>query len=773
MIGDQGVQGNEERDDLKFSKLQCLTNSAPEQTTSPADRPLGIPQKNEARSSLIDPTWVAHILLNTFPPIMVKLVFMAFIALSWAGRLAAASQTSRTEVWISAQIGLPSGSGTAAAPYDGSTQPKFDALMTSFQDRENLTIHLSAGKFRSDVTVTNRWAVKPGWTIQGAGMYPTTCQMMGNLKGQHWDHEFFKSPSNYSTDHVTIQDLTIDCNWAELAKTADLGAKGEKFGAIYAIDVSGSYILIENVRQINSYGSWANLNEPFGIRIAAPSTGDATNNTIRYCRAEMPRGNYGSPFALHGWPNTEGNGPHFITNSSVYANYAAGQNNGLATGFTSGGVNGTFIKDSQIYDNTFEDCQSIYYQDTGTAEGITVSNNLLTRGWTGVAFVAAADPAWTKTGITITGNQLNLQNRTLDYGSASYGVAISGAAASDVSINRNQISFSPTGQGFKQFLTVSAASMNDSSVSDNTADEASAGSALAAPVRAQVKGYDITIANNKTPPGKSMTGLADRYLQPMAKALNLSTRATVGSGENILITGFIVSSATSKQVLVRAIGTSLKGSVNNPLSDPTLALYDETGHLIASNDDWKTAQEAEIQLTGSAPLDDAESAIIATVPSGSYTAVMGAKGPDGGIGLVEVYDLSTGDKLSLVNLSTRGYAGIDENVMIGGFIVGEGQNATIVIRGIGPSLASAAIQNPLPDPVLELHDEDGALIATNDNWQETQGDALRATGLAPSSDLEAAILTSVSAGNYSVVLRGNLHSTGVALLEAYRIFYDR
>ena len=226
-------------------------------------------------------------------------------------------------------------------------------------------------------------------------------------------------------------------------------------GAVYALNLAGSNNLIERVRHINSYGSWANLSETFGISLVAPAAGDATGNTIRYCRAEAPWGNYGSPFALHG--QLSGITVRFMTNSVIYGNYAAGLNNGLPTGFTSGGVNSGFVKNLRIHDNIFVDCFSIYYQDTGSAEWIQILNNKLVRGWMGIGLLGI-QPTWTKNNVNIAGNSFNMQNRIVDIGSVSYGIVTSEATNSNLSITGNYFSFTPTGQGYKQFSTMSATS---------------------------------------------------------------------------------------------------------------------------------------------------------------------------------------------------------------------------------------------------------------------------------------------------------------------------
>lgn len=125
----------------------------------------------------------------------------------------------------------------------------------------------------------------------------------------------------------------------------------------------------------------------------------------------------------------------------------------------------------------------------------------------------------------------------------------------------------------------------------------------------------------------------------------------------------------------------------------------------------------------------------------------------------------------LRNLSARGLVGTGDDVMIGGFIVGGNAlaNNAVVVRAIGPSLAQAGVTNPLADPTLELHDSGGALIASNDDWQDTQEDQISATGLAPTNPNESAIFATLPAGGYTAVVRGDGDSTGVALVEVYSV----
>lgn len=108
--------------------------------------------------------------------------------------------------------------------------------------------------------------------------------------------------------------------------------------------------------------------------------------------------------------------------------------------------------------------------------------------------------------------------------------------------------------------------------------------------------------------------------------------------------------------------------------------------------------------------------------------------------------------------------------MIGGFIVGPADTLTdILVRAIGPSLSPFGISNPLLDPILELHDGNGALLTTNDNWKDTQQAEIEATGIPPGDDRESAILQSLGPGNYTAIVRGVNDTTGVGLVEVYNL----
>ena len=245
------------------------------------------------------------------------------------------------------------------------------------------------------------------------------------------------------------------------------------------------------------------------------------------------------------------------------------------------------------------------------------------------------------------------------------------------------------------------------------------------------------------------------------------------TGDNILIGGFILTGTENKKIILLAKGPSLS-SGGNPISgrmaDPTLELHDENGALITSNDNWKESPDrAEIEASGFAPSDDKESAILRTLAPAIYTGVLTGKDNTTGIAVVEIYDLDANVDSVLANISSRGLVDSGDDVMIGGFVAGNHSgNAKVLVRGIGPSL-EGKVPGPLADPILELHDSNGATLETNDNWKDSPNRAdIEATGLPPNHDLESAILRPVAPDGYTAVLRGKTGS-GIALVEIFQI----
>ena len=258
---------------------------------------------------------------------------------------------------------------------------------------------------------------------------------------------------------------------------------------------------------------------------------------------------------------------------------------------------------------------------------------------------------------------------------------------------------------------------------------------------------------------------------------NISTRANFPNGDEVLIGGFIIGSGPAKRLVVRAVGPSLVGAgIPNALTDPSLELHDGAGALLAQNNNWKDdANQKLLNDFGLAPSSDLEAALITTVParteSSAYTAVMRSANGAPGVGLVEVYDLDSAAGSNVLNLSTRGDVGTGDNVLIGGFIVQGSDPKRVVIRALGPSLAQYGVPGVLPDPRLELHNGQGTLLDSNDDWQSNpDADELRTRNLQPGDTHECAVIDTLPAGGYTAIIAGSsAQPNGAALVELYQV----
>ena len=258
-----------------------------------------------------------------------------------------------------------------------------------------------------------------------------------------------------------------------------------------------------------------------------------------------------------------------------------------------------------------------------------------------------------------------------------------------------------------------------------------------------------------------------------AQTLNISTRALVETNDKVTIGGFIISGNASKQLILRGMGPSLTGvPPGELLQDPVLELRGSTGGSLMQNDNWRDGPSAG-QIKGGPyqPGDDREAAILDTLASGAYTTILTGQNQTTGIGLVEAYDIDQTSTAKLANISTRGFVQTGDNVMIGGFILGGTTTAQIAVRGIGPSLGQSGLSGVLADPTLELRDQNGTVLNTNDNWMDDQNSAalLSANGLALPNMSEAGIVATLPPGAFTAVLSGSNGGTGIALVEIYNL----
>ncbi|MEY2547840.1 MAG: hypothetical protein QOD64_422 [Verrucomicrobiota bacterium] len=273
-------------------------------------------------------------------------------------------------------------------------------------------------------------------------------------------------------------------------------------------------------------------------------------------------------------------------------------------------------------------------------------------------------------------------------------------------------------------------------------------------------------------------GALFKFVFGKPSAVNLATRMKVGTGNNVSIGGFIITGNVAKKVMLRGIGPSLP--MTGKLDNPMLELRDAANTIIGRNDNWRVSQpggvvtgdqSAAIKTSGLAPIDDRESALLATLQPGNYTAVVSGTQGTTGIGLVEIYALDPEADATLANISTRGFADTGDNVLIGGFIT-DGSSyglSKLIVRALGPSLAQFGVDSPLNNPSLSVYDQNGNRQAANDDWQNGNQPEISAAGLAPKNVRESAVYVVLPAGNYSAVVSGEDGGTGVALVETYNL----
>ena len=274
----------------------------------------------------------------------------------------------------------------------------------------------------------------------------------------------------------------------------------------------------------------------------------------------------------------------------------------------------------------------------------------------------------------------------------------------------------------------------------------------------------------------SNTSSDTTYEATEGKPINISTRGTIGSGDDfIMIAGFVITGNENKDIFIRGIAPSLPISGETALlQDPELILFNSLKNQIDYNDNWKDhPRAADTIATLIPPQLDEESAIYTNLAPGSYTVQM--RGADGGVGagLVEVYEANPGNDAQLVNISTRGIAGTGDGLMIAGVIVKGTGNRTLYIRGNGPSLP-ASLTGRLTDTTLVMRDGAENIVAENDNWMDNENFAsIVATTIPPGFPEEAAILVNVpateSGEKYTIELRGAGGEEGLAIIEVFEV----
>jgi hypothetical protein len=261
--------------------------------------------------------------------------------------------------------------------------------------------------------------------------------------------------------------------------------------------------------------------------------------------------------------------------------------------------------------------------------------------------------------------------------------------------------------------------------------------------------------------------------QPETPLTNISTRALVGTGNNVVIGGFVIQGSGPQTVAIVGTGPSLASfGIANALANPTLTLVRSSDQsVIASNDDWQSAaNQAQLSAAGFAPSDPLEAAILVSLPPGAYTAIVQGAAGGTGVAVAGVYEVDH-PEIPLTNISTRGRVLTGNDVMIGGFVIQGSGPQTLAIVATGPSLAPFGITSPLANPKITLvRSSDQVVIDSNDDWQAHPNFSfLQGAGFAPTNPLESGILTTLPPGAYTVVVEGVGGGTGVAVIGVYRV----
>lgn len=288
---------------------------------------------------------------------------------------------------------------------------------------------------------------------------------------------------------------------------------------------------------------------------------------------------------------------------------------------------------------------------------------------------------------------------------------------------------------------------------------------------------NLTITNAKG----SVTLPWDLTVQPdkiPSRLTNFSVRAHGGQGDQSLIVGFVVGGTGGKNMVLRSVGPTLaEFGVTGTMADPQIQLFSSTSNTaLQTNDNWATgsATLAAFQGVGAFPLASAsrDAALSSLLASGSYSAVTLANSAPGVV-LVEGYDADNPRAISrLLNVSARNQVGTGDSILILGFVVGGETSQSLLLRGIGPTLTGFGVPGALANPRLQLA-RDGVTLQENDDWGGTA--ALKSSfasagafSLADASQ-DAALVTTLTPGVYTLLLSGVGQTTGVALVEIYAL----
>lgn len=267
------------------------------------------------------------------------------------------------------------------------------------------------------------------------------------------------------------------------------------------------------------------------------------------------------------------------------------------------------------------------------------------------------------------------------------------------------------------------------------------------------------------------------------RLVSLSTRAQVGTGGDILIPGFAIGGTGQKNLLVRAIGERLGDlGVDGVLADPTLNVLSGSTSL-AANDDWQLAPDQAAMETARQSVfafdlnpRTKDSSLLVSMSPGLYTAQASGVGGTTGVGLVEFYDTDPiSSPATFLSISARAVVGTGGDILIPGIAIEGDVAITLLIRAVGPRLGDLGVVGELEDPEMVLL-QGSQFVASNDDWEQNPDVAALESARAQvfgfplnAGSKDAAILVVLNPGVYTIQVSGKNETTGVALVELYRV----
>ena len=581
-----------------------------------------------------------------------------------------------------------------------------------------------------------------------------------------------------------ISNLTISGNTITHSKQSTLGISlacvQSQIGMARPLQGNAieSVLIEKNVVENHKYGIFVSGSEAPLEPIPPPGTGQLDNQVRQMTVRQNTITNYAN-VGIYAWGGRGNTGP-----DAVQGNRVVGLDitNNILTTNKPTAIAGIFLMGGLTLDEVSTQFAGPARQNS--IEAVTISGNRIQGGAASIKVLGGRGPLAEGnyvTGLVLADNQVDTPPVVTDNDSGAVGNQFSMLPAAPQPV----VVASPYAQavsvGGAVTLAVFADGRSPFSYQWRKYGQAIPGATGSTLVLSNVQApdagrYDVVIG---TSAGSVTSGAAPLTVGAAASRLaNLSVRAPAGTGDQTLILGFYFGGTGSKQVLIRGIGPTLaQYGVSGVLADPQLKLFNAANTQINQNDDWggsAALANAFVAVNDFAlPANSKDAALLVTLPSGGYSAQVNGAGISTGVAMIEAYEADTGTPgARFIAVSARNQVGTGDNILIAGFVVTGNAPKTLLIRGIGPTLANYGVSGVLADPKLELY-AGNTKIGENDNWGGgvilnsafTQTSAFPL----PANSKDATLLATLPPGLYSAQVSGAGGTTGVALVEVYEV----